>query len=244
MSEENLESKEKLDKIAINFVDSLFNDYNNILTEEEQKTESSHPENYDQKLKKEEKPKLSENKTPNTKPSNKQNKSTSQKKTLTKITKKNNINNNSNKKNLFSDKYPKSNYLTKSVRQIEKNKKENKDDNSTTNTISSKNEIYRAKQDSMKEKKLYEERVKILRNHINRLKKQEIELNKKAEQAKEKEKDKIRLKKEKYDKKQFLLSAEIDKRKALEEKKKIISQQRVENDINLKESQKKKKMKK
>ena len=39
----------------------------------------------------------------------------------------------------------------------------------------------------MKEKKLYEERVKILRNHINRLKKQEIELNKKAEQAKEKE---------------------------------------------------------
>ena len=49
------------------------------------------------------------------------------------------------------------------------------------NTNTSAYEIYKAKQDSLREKQLYEERVIMLKNHINALKKQEEELNKKAE---------------------------------------------------------------
>ena len=127
---------------------------------------------------------------------------------------------------------------------MNKKKERNEDSNTdyspnTYNTNISAKEIYKAKQVSTKEKKLYEERVKILRNHINALRKQEIELNKKAELAKEKEINKNKLKQEKDHLKQVLLTKEMDRRNALEEKKKIIMQQKIKNDMHLKEQQQK-----
>ena len=78
-----------------------------------------------------------------------------------------------------------------------------------------------------------------MRNHINALKKQEIELNKKAEQAKEKEMTKNKIKQEKDHLKQVLLSSEINKRNALEEKKKFILQNKIKNDMQMKKLQEK-----
>ena len=127
---------------------------------------------------------------------------------------------------------------------MNKKKERNEDSNTdyspnTYNTNISAKEIYKAKQVSTKEKKLYEERVKILRNHINALRKQEIELNKKAELAKEKEINKNKLKQEKDHLKQVLLTKEMDRRNALEEKKKIIMQQKIKKNMHLKEQQQK-----
>ena len=107
-----------------------------------------------------------------------------------------NYDTNSNNKNYFTEKTKKSttsDYFPSTTRQTGKNNI-NKDNYNTINTNSSYSnsstyEIYKAKQESLKEKKLYEERVKTLRNHINALKKQEEELNKKAEFNKEREKN-------------------------------------------------------
>ena len=241
MSEDSLEKNPYLSNIAINFVESLFD------FEEDDKyslpnkghNNSMHAIKKSKQKNKSLESKLNQN-NQNSKKINATKNTTSYPQTSAKTIKKNNYNtlNDSNKKIMFTEQHTKPDSLTKSVRQIDKHPtKEKKIDNNNINKTESTNEIYKAKLDSIKEKKLYEERVKILRNHINLLKKQEIELNKKMEQAKEKEKDKNKIKKEKYDNKKFLLSAEIDKRKALEEKKKIISETKKQNDINLKESQ-------
>ena len=156
----------------------------------------------------------------------------------------NNNDTNSNNKIYCTEKTKKSttsDYFPSTTRQTGKNNI-NKDYYNTINTTSSNSnsstyEIYKAKQESLKEKKLYEERVKILRNHINALKKQEEELNKKAEFNKEREKNINKRKKEKDCLKQALLSAEIDKRNALEEKKKKYFQQKLKNILGLKKSQ-------
>ena len=255
MSEENFEDDSNLNKISINFVESLFdferNDKNSFI--EKDKNNSMYEIKKSKKTKSTEKKKtINKNNIKNSKqingPQNSHQHPHPQ--TSAKKIKNNNNINDSNNKNLFTEQPTKSDYLTKSVGKIEKHPKKAKkpdlkaNNNNTTDKGTSTNEIYKAKQDSLKEKKLYEERVKILRNHINLLKKQEIELNKKAELTREKEKDKNKIKKEKYDRKQFLLSAEIDKRKALEEKKIIISQQKKQSDINLKESQERNKNKK
>ena len=100
-------------------------------------------------------------------------------------------------------------------------------------------EIYKAKQESLKEKKLYEEKFKILVKHVNVLKKQEQELYKKVQLNKEKEKKINIKKKEKENKKRALLSAEIDKRNALEEKKRTTMMQKLKTNIGLKNSQEK-----
>ena len=78
---------------------------------------------------------------------------------------------------------------------------------------------FKAKQESTKEKKLYEEKIQILRNHINALKKQQSDLAKKALKARENEKIKIKIKKNKESIKQALLSAEIDRRNEMKFKK-------------------------
>ena len=155
-----------------------------------------------------------------------------------------NYDTNSKNKNYFTEKTKKSttsDYFPSTTRQTGKNNI-NKDNYNTINTNSSYSnsstyEIYKAKQESLKEKKLYEERVKTLRNHINALKKQEEELNKKAEFNKERENNINKRKKEKDSLKQALLSVEIDKRNALEEKKKKILQQKLKNILGLKKSQ-------
>ena len=250
MSEDTGEDNSNLNNIAVNFVESLFNfesdDIDNTSLPKKGHNNSMHEIKKTNKKTKslEKKPKLNQNNIKNSQKKNGSKITPSYPQTSAKSLKKNSNNNinDLDRKILFTEQNTKTDYLTKSVRQIKKQptkdkKIDFKTEGNKLNKTSSTTEIYKAKLDSIKEKKLYEERVKILRNHINLLKKQEIELNKKMEQAREKEKGKNKIKKEKYDNKKFLLSAEIDKRKALEEKKKIISETKKQNVINLKESQ-------
>ena len=216
----NLEDDKFLYNISIKFVDSLFQEeYNLSNNNNSLKKSFKHNTNDLNLYPKIFKPNLSRDKI------NKRNKHTT---LQTTGKKKNNIipnKDNSNNKILLTEKTTKSsisNYFPTTTRQINKNNKNDiKQNYYTMNTSdSSTYEIYKAKQESLKEKKLYEEKVKILRNHINALKKQEEELNKKVEINKEKEKNKNKRRQEKDIIKQNLLSIEIDKRNALEEKKK------------------------
>ena len=92
---------------------------------------------------------------------------------------------------------------------------------------------FKAKQESTKEKKLYEEKIQTLRNHINALKKQQSDLDKKALKAKENEKIKLKIKKNKESIKQALLSAEIDRRNEMEIKKKNIAEKKSKENKDL-----------
>lgn len=249
IEQENLNDMENLNKIAVNFVDELFGKFeeedSNQLPEE-QNNSSATPVDIDHKENKNEKSQKS-----------KQNSKTIAKDKIRKAyippkpqtsakkkTIKNRNNDDINDKNYYTEQNQKGNYLKQSQKRMNKKKERNEDSNgdySPNHYITNipTKEIYKAKQVSTKEKKLYEERVKILRNHINALRKQEIELNKKAELAKEKEINKNKLKQEKDHLKQVLLTKEMDRRNALEEKKKIIMQQKIKNDMHLKEQKQK-----
>jgi hypothetical protein len=249
IEQENLNDMENLNKIAVNFVDELFGKFeeedSNQLPEE-QNNSSATPVDIDHKENKNEKSQKS-----------KQNSKTIAKDKIRKAyippkpqtsakkkTIKNRNNDDINDKNYYTEQNQKGNYLKQSQKRMNKKKERNEDSNGDYspnhyNTNIPTKEIYKAKQVSTKEKKLYEERVKILRNHINALRKQEIELNKKAELAKEKEINKNKLKQEKDHLKQVLLTKEMDRRNALEEKKKIIMQQKIKNDMHLKEQKQK-----
>ena len=87
---------------------------------------------------------------------------------------------------------------------------------------------YKAKQESIKEKKLYEEKVQILRKHIQALQKQQSDLAKKAKKIRENEKYKTKIKNDKESIKKELLSLEIDKRNEMETKKKNIKNKKNE----------------
>ena len=87
---------------------------------------------------------------------------------------------------------------------------------------------YKAKQESIKEKKLYEEKVQILRKHIQALQKQQSDLTKKAKKIRENEKNKTKIKNDKESIKKELLSLEIDKRNEMETKKKNIKNKKNE----------------
>lgn len=89
---------------------------------------------------------------------------------------------------------------------------------------------FKAKQESKREKKLYEDKIQALKNHINALKKQQSDLTKKAEKAKENEKYKMKLKQEKESIKQALLSAEIDRRNEMEMKRKNIAEKKMKEE--------------
>ena len=249
IEQENLNDMENLNKIAVNFVDELFGKFeeedSNQLPEE-QNNSSATPVDIEHKENKNEKSQKS-----------KQNSKTIAKDKIRKAyippkpqtsakkkTIKNRNNDDINDKNYYTEQNQKGNYLKQSQKRMNKKKERNEDSNgdySPNHYITNipTKEIYKAKQVSTKEKKLYEERVKILRNHINALRKQEIELNKKAELAKEKEINKNKLKQEKDHLKQVLLTKEMDRRNALEEKKKIIMQQKIKNDMHLKEQKQK-----
>lgn len=248
IEQQNLNDMENLNKIAVNFVDELFSRYEDDLNQlpEEQNNSSATPNDIEikesQKLKSQ---KSRQNDKYIVKEKNKRSyippksQTSAKKKTI-----KNRNNDNLNDNNYYTEQSQKGNYLTQSTKRMNKKKERNDESHTdyspnTYNTNVSAKEIYKAKQDSTKEKKLYEERVKILRNHINALRKQEIELNKKAEIAKEKELNKNKLRQEKDHLKQVLLTKEMDRRNALEEKKKIIMQQKIKNDMHIKEQQQK-----
>ena len=217
----------KLYNISINFVNSLFSD-NKVINSNKIKIKVIRNKSKELNQKKIKNPKsFNQNISKDNLKTNKNNNLTFTTTSKNKF-KLDSNDKNSNNKILYTEKTSKtmvSNYLHKHTRQLGKNgndENEQKRYNTFNNTDSSAYEIYKAKQESLKEKKLYEERVKILKNHIIRLKKQEEELNKKAEINKEKEMNKNKKKKEKEIMKRALLSIEIDRRNELKEKKKNI----------------------
>ena len=86
---------------------------------------------------------------------------------------------------------------------------------------------FRAQQESAREKKFYEEKIRLIHNHIEALKKQQLYLSKKAQKEQETERNKNKIKKEKQNIKKALLSIEIDKRNEMESKRKTIAQQKL-----------------
>ena len=236
---ENKNNDPNLNNITINFVDSLFNQKDNLYTFTKDNILS---QNKILKIN----PKKNNTNDNILKPkdlNNSKNKFISKKKNLSiqATGKKKNINSNKNffkNKFLIKEKTTKSNvsqyYYPKTARQTENSLNNDSTINSYGN--SSTFEIYKAKKESLKERKIYEERVKVLRNHINALKKQEEELNRKIVLNKEKERNKNIRKKEKENLKQALLSVEIDKRNEMEEKKRNIMEKKMKNNLGLKES--------
>ena len=85
---------------------------------------------------------------------------------------------------------------------------------------------FKEMQESKKEKKLYEEKIRLIHKHIDTLKQQQSYLLNKEKKEKEREKNRNKIKKEKEKKKQDLLSAEIDKRKEMETKRRNIAQKK------------------
>ena len=137
--------------------------------------------------------------------------------------------------NYFPQKEPTENLTTKTKINKEAKTKRFKyslDFNKTFSTSSTYTN-FKAKQESTKEKKLYEEKIQTLRNHINALKKQQSDLAKKAQKARENEKIKLKIKKNKESIKQALLSAEIDRRNEMKFKKKNIAEKKSKENKDL-----------
>lgn len=227
-----------LNNITINFVDSLFNQKDNLYKFTKDNILS---QNKILKINPK-KNKTNENilKSKDLKDNNPKNKFHSKKKNLTIQTTGKKINSNKiflKNKFLIKEKTTKSNVsqnYPKTARQTENSLNNDSTINSYGN--SSNYEIYKIKKESLKERKIYEDRVKVLRNHINALKKQEEEFNRKIELNKEKERNKNTRKKEKENLKQALLSMEIDKRNEMQEKKKNIMEKKLKINLGLKES--------
>ncbi len=227
-----------LNNITINFVDSLFNQKDNLYKFTKDNILS---QNKILKINPK-KNKTNENilKPKDLKDNNPKNKFHSKKKNLTIQTTGKKINSNKiflKNKFLIKEKTTKSNVsqnYPKTARQTENSLNNDSTINSYGN--SSNYEIYKIKKESLKERKIYEDRVKVLRNHINALKKQEEEFNRKIELNKEKERNKNIRKKEKENLKQALLSMEIDKRNEMQEKKKNIMEKKLKINLGLKES--------
>ena len=227
-----------LNNITINFVDSLFNQKDNLYKFTKDNILS---QNKILKINPK-KNKTNENilKPKDLKDNNPKNKFHSKKKNLTIQTTGKKINSNKiflKNKFLIKEKTTKSNVsqnYPKTARQTENSLNNDSTINSYGN--SSNYEIYKIKKESLKERKIYEDRVKVLRNHINALKKQEEEFNRKIELNKEKERNKNIRKKEKENLKQALLSMEIDKRNEMQEKKKIIMEKKLKINLGLKEA--------
>ena len=124
---------------------------------------------------------------------------------------------------------------------IKINKNKFTSDLNQTYSTSERYSIFKAQQESAREKKFYEEKIKLIHNHIEALKKQQSYLSKKAQKEKETEKYKNKIKKEKQNIKQALLSAEIDKRNEIESKRKSIAQQKIKEQKEMMDSKVRKK---
>ena len=110
---------------------------------------------------------------------------------------------------------------------IKINKNKFTSDLNQTYSTSERYSIFKAQQESAREKKFYEEKIKLIHNHIEALKQQQSYLSKKAQKEKETQRYKNKIKKEKQNIKQALLSAEIDKRNEIESKRKSIALQKI-----------------
>ena len=86
---------------------------------------------------------------------------------------------------------------------------------------------FKEMQESTKEKRLYEDKIRLVRKHIEALKKQQIYLKKVTEKEKQILNNKTKIKIEKESIKQALLSIEIDKRNELDIKRKNIANKKL-----------------
>ena len=124
---------------------------------------------------------------------------------------------------------------------IKINKNKFTSDLNQTYSTSERYSIFKAQQESAREKKFYEEKIKLIHNHIEALKQQQSYLSKKAQKEKETQRYKNKIKKEKQNIKQALLSAEIDKRNEIESKRKSIAQQKIKEQKEMMDSKVRKK---
>ena len=124
---------------------------------------------------------------------------------------------------------------------IKINKNKFTSDLNQTYSTSERYSIFKAQQESAREKKFYEEKIRLIHNHIEALKNQQSYLSKKAQKEKEEERYKNKIKKEKQNIKQALLAAEIDKRNEIESKRKSIAQQKIKEQKEMMDSKVRKK---
>ena len=254
--------KHKLDykRISVAFVDSIFStiapstDKKDPLNSTSKEFYSKQPKNtkqeqlqtpskqspYPEQSIKSENPENPENteKKPNSHYKNKKiNEETSS--TPTKTKNKNNHNNNNKQKKIL--------YNNTSAKNINKSNKtlNNNDNNNKSNTryfnkvkitYSPISDNFKAKIESEKEKKLYQEKVKLLENRINALKNHDEEIHRRMH-CNEIRKTYLDQKKlEKNNMKQTLLSHDIDKRNELDNKRKEIKERKNSLNKHLKES--------
>ena len=234
-------SEENQNKIALNFVDTFLENNNQLVPNIDNSTSKNKPIKHKTNILNDKQKKDHSFSKYNTNPKNKN--SILQKALKKKVAKNNDNSMDINKKILFSERTKNStgsNFLPKSTRYTDNSFRDiKKSFNTTYNLNSSANEIFKANQESLKERKAYEEKVRILQNHIRALRKQEEEIFKKERMNKEKEKYLNKKKKEKENRKKALLSAEIDKRNALEEKRRTTMEQKIMTNRGLKASQEK-----
>jgi hypothetical protein len=243
ISPNNDENGKEAEKVSLLFVDSLFQDVQtkihddvdplNIKRSSIQNRGEQNQDNLPSSSSiKTPKKKLFENQMTNTKSSkNPHYTHSSADKNSYKDTKK--FSNNSSQRNLFvNTRYNFSKNYTK------------KSGKSFKNTYVPINEKYKAKQESEKERKLYQEKVRLLENRILALKSQEDDMNKKIQSNKLRQNYLNKKKKEKNDFKQTLLSYDIDKRNELDEKRKAIKEQKNQLNKDLKESMERNKISK
>lgn len=160
-------------------------------------------------------------------------------------TKKNNYNNSYKEKMLMNNTSQKTINKNKSNNKITKNtnnKSNVRNLNANSKTYSSINENFRAKVESDKEKKLYQQKVRLLENRILALKKHEDLIHRRMHCNDVRQTYLNQRKKEKDDLKQALLSYDIDKRNELDLKRKHIREQKSSMDKHLKESMEKSKI--
>ena len=236
----NKGNEQEFEKVSLMFVDSLFQDVQSKINDEVdplnikrssiqiREEQNNNPSSSSSRQKISQKASF-DNKLPITKSKKPHYTHSSADKNGYKNTKK--LNNNSSQRDLFNGyKY-----------NFPKNKKSGKEFNNTYCVI---NEKYKAKQQSEKEKKLYQEKVRLLENRIIALKSQEDDMNKKIQSNKIRQKYLDKKKKEKNDFKQTLLSYDIDKRNELDEKRKAIKEQKNQLNKDLQESIQKNKLSK
>ena len=149
----------------------------------------------------------------------------------------------SNKRLLFTEQTTKSsetnNYIPKTkkskmyslkIKENKKNKNNIKKFNlNIYNTFSPSKTYHNFKEmkESTKEKRLYEDKIRLVRKNIEALKKQQIYLKKVTEKEKQIQNNKNKIKIEKESIKQALLSIEIDKRNELDIKRKNIANKKL-----------------
>ena len=155
---------------------------------------------------------------------------------------KNNYNNSYKQKKLMYNSSAKNISKTNKDLKNKSNKTNIRDLNKGKKTYSAINENYLNKIQSDKEKKFYQEKVRILENRIMALKKHEDIIHRRMHCNDVRQTYLNQKKKEKSDMKQALLSHDIDKRNELDIRRKAIKEQKNNEKKHLKESMEKSKM--